>query len=61
MIITDHKVNGLNEAIEVIVVDNPGLGGANQKYKIELTLGQRPTSVEAFFSFQNGPSPGRRT
>lgn len=32
--ITDHKVNGLNEAIDIIATDVPGLGGANHRYEI---------------------------
>ena len=34
--ITDHKLNGLNEALKVIAIDRPGSGGANHKYAIEL-------------------------
>lgn len=29
--ITDHKLNGLNEALKVIAIDRPGPGGANHK------------------------------
>lgn len=31
-----HKVNGLNEAIDIEVVDAPGFGGANHDYLIKL-------------------------
>jgi hypothetical protein len=34
--ITDHKVNGLNEAIEIVSNDEPGPGGANHDYVIVL-------------------------
>ena len=29
-----HKVNGLNEALDIIVTDEPGAGGANHEYLI---------------------------
>lgn len=32
--LTDHKVNGLNEAITINVLDEPGQGGACHKYDI---------------------------
>ena len=53
--ITDHKLNGLNEALKVIAIDRPGPGGANHKYAIELSPPGRPTQVCAVLSFQNGP------
>lgn len=34
--IHDHKVNGLNEAIEVTATDAPGPGGANHEYRLTL-------------------------
>lgn len=33
--ITDHKLNGLNDALEITVLDEPGQGGANHHYRIE--------------------------
>lgn len=55
--ITDHKVNGLNEAIDITVLDEPGSGGANHEYAIDLTCAPNspkgPSSVR--ISFQNGP------
>ena len=53
--ITDHQVNGLNEALTIAVVDKPGPGGANHKYVIELSPPGRHTQVCAVLSFQNGP------
>lgn len=38
--ITDHKLNGLNDALTITVLDDPGQGGACHKYAIE--LGPRP-------------------
>ncbi len=32
--LTSHKVNGLNEALKIEVVDEPGSGGANHRYDI---------------------------
>lgn len=55
-LITDHKVNGLNEAITLTATDHPGQGGANHHYKLDLTAGA-PTSggQELLINFQNGP------
>lgn len=57
--ITDHKVNGLNEAIEIIAVDQPGPGGANHRYDIIGRAEDIPgTPVRLFganLRFQNGP------
>ena len=57
--ITDHKVNGLNEAITVIADDAPGPGGANHRYSIHVHTGCcKETKAQriAFFTivFQNG-------
>jgi hypothetical protein len=61
--LTDHKVNGLNDALEVTALDEPGAGGANHHYRIKLTTpgtrkpdqlrGAWPYEVDLFF--QNGP------
>lgn len=57
--ITDHKVNGLNEAIDINASDSPGPGGANHKYDLigkaeEIPgIGLRPFGVN--LRFQNGP------
>lgn len=54
--ITDHKVNGLNEAIEITVLDEPGQGNACHKYEIDL-VGGAPESGggKTVINFQNGP------
>lgn len=58
--ITDHKLNGLNDALEITVLDEPGQGGACHQYQIEFGNNdggdqtghsQRKTII----SFQNGP------
>ena len=32
--LTSHKVNGLNEALRILVADEPGPGNANHEYNI---------------------------
>lgn len=64
-IITDHKLNGLNDALEIRVTDKPGAGGANHEYEIlnGSTWSQKTgeaSPVQSFtrmanISFQNGP------
>jgi len=68
--ITDHKLNGLNEALKIQVLDEPGQGGANHVYSIMATsltpLVRIPldstinpdgshTFQAALINFQNGP------
>lgn len=36
--LTTHKVNGLNEALKIQVLDEPGAGGACHRYKIGAPL-----------------------
>lgn len=65
--ITDHKVNGLNEAINVTAIDEPGPGGANHHYMLNLPDWTRnPDGSNSHhvwdIQFQNGPiaSPADR-
>lgn len=57
--ITRHKVNGLNEDLQIVVCDEPGQGGACHEYVINYCL--NPGSAEggvhrlAEIKFQNGP------
>lgn len=54
--ITDHKLNGLNEAIDINVLDEPGQGGACHSY--EIVAGERANLAPAAVTkiqFQNGP------
>lgn len=64
--LTDHKVNGLNEALKIEVTDEPGPGGACHRYEVTgFDTARNPSSVGAAgfkcsFSrmpvlFQNGP------
>lgn len=54
--LTDHKLNGLNDALEITVLDEPGQGGACHKYEID-QVGGAPESggSKTLISFQNGP------
>lgn len=57
--ITDHKLNGLNDALKIQAVDAPGAGGANHVYTVYLdeSVRNEPTdkTVHVTISFQNGP------
>lgn len=57
--ITDHKLNGLNDALNITVMDPPGSGGASHLYlmsvdetKTQLAEG---VTVHQSIQFQNGP------
>src|SRR5687768_8949747 len=57
--LTDHKLHGLNEALAIKVLDEPGSGGACHHYQIHadesrVTLGDGVT-VCTDIRFQNGP------
>ena len=57
--LTSHKVNGLNEALRIDVLDEPGQGNACHVYEIHVdesrvTLGDGQT-VSCLVRFQNGP------
>lgn len=54
--LTDHKLNGLNDALDITVLDEPGQGGACHVYEIDQT-GGAPNSggVKTVIKFQNGP------
>lgn len=57
--LTSHKVNGLNEALKISVIDGPGAGGACHHYTIiadesKITLGDGVTVYQEL-NFQNGP------
>jgi hypothetical protein len=57
--LTSHRVNGLNEALTIAVVDEPGSGNACHLYDIQwrqLSKDGTTTSPAACcISFQNGP------
>lgn len=58
--LTDHKLNGLNDAIDVSVLDEPGSGGACHVYRLDLTSAPDGPGITAatghlVIRFQNGP------
>lgn len=60
--LTSHKVNGLNEALNISVMDEPGAGGACHEYAISFTDNgheRSPNSARhgrnCIISFQKGP------
>jgi hypothetical protein len=52
--ITDHKLNGLNDAI-AITADAPGSGGASHEYKMVLNISDDESLIFSALLFQNGP------
>ena len=53
--INDHKVNPANDRIEIVVTDEPGAGGANHEYQIQIGAPTDPEDRTVYLSFQNGP------
>lgn len=57
--LTSHKVNGLNERIQIRVQDDPGPGGANHRYCLYVPNDafneELNASLVTEISFQNGP------
>ena len=60
-VITDHIANPANEALKIIVSDEPGQGGANHAYAVTWpsNIPQTPTSIApdeaCYINFQDGP------
>ena len=54
-IITDHKLNGLNEAIEIYARDEPGQGGASSDYLIVPNVTPGCAINPVTIKFQTGP------
>jgi hypothetical protein len=48
--LTDHKINPVNDRINIYVTDEPGHGGANHEYKISY-----PGEIDLNIPFQKGP------
>lgn len=53
--ITDHKLNGLNDVLEITVLDQPGQGGACHEYVIDSVPQDPHGNAHARIHFQNGP------
>lgn len=52
--VTSHKVNGLNDQLEILVLDEPGQGNACHKYGINMLTGTQGCRGPVI-NFQNGP------
>lgn len=57
--LTSHKVNGLNDALRINVLDEPGQGNANHRYCIYVPHDEYNEELNAamafHINFQNGP------
>lgn len=54
--ITDHKLAGLNDALEINVLDKPGHGGACHEYEIRWDQDdENDIERRMVIAFQNGP------
>jgi hypothetical protein len=53
--LTDHVVNGLNEALIITVLDDPGQGGACHRYEIHMERTKGVMQLATEINFQNGP------
>jgi hypothetical protein len=52
--ILTHKVNGLNDALTIVALDEPGPGGANHQYEISYVY-PGGCKITTSITFQNGP------
>ena len=57
--LTSHKVNGLNEDLQIVVCDEPGSGNACHEYAVNYCLNpgtaEGGTNHMVAIKFQNGP------
>lgn len=54
--LTGHKVNPANDVLRVLVLDEPGSGGANHHYEIQIPSREpNSTATTTSVRFQNGP------
>lgn len=53
--LTSHKVNGLNEALRILVLDEPGQGNACHEYVIDQHATENVNPIQTSIRFQNGP------
>lgn len=54
--ITDHKVNPANDQLKLLVIDEPGAGGAHHEYEIVFPYQHEMGAGYVWqISFQNGP------
>lgn len=52
----DHKIEGVDNALEIQVLDEPGQGGACHEYMIFGRIGETTTEQLCSIHFQNGPA-----
>ena len=55
--LTSHKVNGCNEKLDIMVMDEPGDGGACHEYYIAIVNEHGARLIHTKIRFQNGPIP----
>lgn len=57
--LTNHKVNGLNEALAIVVLDEPGQGNACHRYVVCRPMDafnqELNSPIHTEINFQNGP------
>lgn len=56
--VTSHKVSGLNDSLRVVVLDEPGPGGACHEYAVDWSVGssrEGQLRVRLRIPFQTGP------
>lgn len=54
--LTGHKVNPANDVLRVLVLDEPGSGGAHHHYEIQIPTNEpNSTATTVPVRFQNGP------
>lgn len=54
--LTTHMVNGLNEALRIVVLDEPGQGNACHEYQIDAIIDEAGSTLDCCsIHFQNGP------
>jgi hypothetical protein len=53
--IHEHRVNPANDTITIMVLDEPGAGGANHRYEVRLPASPQQGETRFSIDFQNGP------
>ena len=51
----DHKINGLNEELRIVVLDEPGQGNACHEYLVTHKDPHTKQLMQQLIRFQNGP------
>lgn len=53
--IHDHKINPVNDRLIITAIDEPGSGGANHQYDVEVKNKEEEYDLLCHVPFQNGP------